>query len=75
MCRRNYVEGQVKAPGSYPLQLNMSLAMALARGGGVTDLGSKSNIKIIRKSVELKPDNLNFKVLPDDVIDVGESWF
>jgi polysaccharide biosynthesis/export protein len=70
-----YVQGQVKAPGGYPLTPNMTLTMAIAKGGGVTDLGSTSNIKITRKNVEIRPKDLNVPVEPDDVINVGESWF
>lgn len=70
-----YIKGQVRAPGSYPLLPHMTLTMALARGGGVTDLGSDSHIKVIRKTVEMSPKDLNIEILPDDVIDVGEGWF
>ena len=70
-----YIKGQVKGPGGYPLTPHMTLVIALARGGGLTDLGSDSHIKIIRKGVEMSPKNLNVEVLPDDVIDVGEGWF
>jgi polysaccharide biosynthesis/export protein len=70
-----YIKGQVKAPGSYILLPHMTLTMALARGGGITDLGSDSHIKVIRKHVEMSPKDLNIEVLPDDVIDVGEGWF
>jgi polysaccharide biosynthesis/export protein len=70
-----YIKGQVKAPGSYILLPHMTLTMALARGGGITDLGSDSHIKVIRKNVEMSPKDLNIEVLPDDVIDVGEGWF
>jgi len=70
-----YVKGQVRAPGSYPLLPHMTLTMALARGGGITDLGSDSHIKIIRKTAEMSPKDLNIEILPDDVIDVGEGWF
>ncbi len=70
-----YVRGEVKTPGGYPLLLNMTLAMALARCGGLTDMGSDTRIKVIRNGFEVEPDGLNFKVLPDDVINVGESWF
>lgn len=70
-----YIKGQVKAPGGYGLSPHMTLVMALARGGGLTDLGSDSHIKIIRKNVEISPKNLNVEILPDDVIDVGEGWF
>ena len=70
-----YIKGQVKAPGSYILLPHMTLTMALARGGGITDLGSDSHIKVVRKNVEISPKDLNIEVLPDDVIDVGEGWF
>ena len=68
-----YIKGQVKAPGGYGLLPHMTLVMALARGGGLTDTGSDSHIKIIRKNVEITPKDLNSEVLPDDVIDVGEG--
>ena len=70
-----YIKGQVKGPGSYNLPPHMTLSMALARGGGLTDLGSDSHIKIIRNNVEISPKDLNAEVLPNDVIDVGEGWF
>jgi len=70
-----YVKGQVKAPGSYPITSNMTLVMALARGGGITDLGSDSHIKIVRKNVTISPKDLNIKIEPNDVIDVGEGFF
>ena len=70
-----YIKGQVKAPGSYILLPHMTLTMALARGGGITDLGSDSHIKVVRKNVEMSPKDLNIEILPDDVIDVGEGWF
>jgi hypothetical protein len=49
--------------------------MAIARAGGLTDLGSDSHIKITRKNVTISPKDMNMEVLPDDVIDVGEGWF
>lgn len=70
-----YIKGQVKAPGGYGLLPHMTLVMALARGGGLTDLGSDSHIKIVRKNATITPKDLNVEILPDDVIDVGEGWF
>jgi polysaccharide export outer membrane protein len=70
-----YIKGQVKAPGGYPISPDMTLVMALARGGGITDQGSDSHIKIIRKNATITPSDLNVKIEPDDVIDVGEGWF
>jgi polysaccharide biosynthesis/export protein len=70
-----FIKGQVKAPGGYPILTDMTLVMALARGGGLTDQGSDSHIKIIRKDTTITPRDLNVKIEPDDVIDVGEGWF
>ena len=70
-----YIKGQVKGPGGYGLIPHMSLLMAIARAGGLTDLGSDSHIKITRKNVTISPKDMNMEVLPDDVIDVGEGWF
>jgi polysaccharide export outer membrane protein len=70
-----YVKGQVRAPGAFPLMLNMTLAMALSRAGGVTDLGSEGNIEVIRDGKKIDPDDLNFRIEPNDVVSVGESWF
>ena len=70
-----FIKGQVKAPGTYPLIPHMSLLMAIARGGGLTDLGSDSHITVVRKNVPITPKDLSMEILPDDVIDVGEGWF
>jgi len=70
-----YIKGQVKGPGGYGLIPHMSLLMAIARAGGLTDLGSDSHIKITRKNATISPKDMNMEILPDDVIDVGEGWF
>jgi polysaccharide export outer membrane protein len=70
-----YLQGQVKAPGTYPVTLHMTLEMALARAGGITDLGSSRNIKVTRDNKEIEPPDMTFQILPNDVIAVGESWF
>lgn len=70
-----FIKGQVKAPGTYPLIPHMTLLMAIARGGGLTDLGSDSDIKVVRKNVPITPKDLSMEILPDDVIDVGQGWF
>lgn len=70
-----YVQGQVKAPGNFRLSPKMTLGMALARAGGITDLGSSSSIKITRNNTTIRVRDLNSEVLPNDIIDVGEGWF
>lgn len=71
-----YIYGQVNSPGIFPIMGGtMSLRMALARGGGLTSLGSDKRISVIRNGVEMKKVDLNQPVMKDDVIVVGERFF
>lgn len=70
-----YIYGQVNAPGTYPIQNKMSLRMALARGGGLTSLGSDKRITVVRNGEELKKFSLGDPIADDDVIVVGERFF
>jgi polysaccharide biosynthesis/export protein len=70
-----YIRGQVKGPGMYALTRGMTLQMAISKGGGLTDQGSESDIKITRNNQEISPSDLNMKVEPDDIIDVKSGWF
>lgn len=70
-----YIYGQVTAPGSYPLAEGMSLRMALARGGGLTPLGSEGRVKVFREGEEIRNVDMSQTILPGDVIRVGERFF
>lgn len=70
-----YIYGEVNGPGAYKLERNMSLRMALARGGGVTAQGTERRVKVIRNGVELKKFDLNDPVEPNDTIRVGQRIF
>ena len=70
-----YIYGQVNAPGTYPIRNKMSLRMALARGGGLTSLGSDKRITVVRNGEELKKFSLSDPIEKDDVIVVGERFF
>ena len=70
-----FVSGQVKVPGAYPIQSDMTLRMALSRSGGLTDAGSERRIKLTRKGVPLPHANLDDKIEPGDVIVVGDRLF
>jgi len=69
-----YISGQVKAPGAYPIISDMTLLMAISKGGGVTDLGSTGKAKVTRggKTIHVKLDD---KIEPGDVINIGERLF
>lgn len=70
-----YIYGEVNGPGAYKLERNMSLRMALARGGGVTAQGTEKRVKVIRDGVELPKVDLNAPVQPNDTIRVGQRIF
>jgi polysaccharide export outer membrane protein len=69
-----YISGEVKSPGTYPLRSDMTIAQAIARGGGLTDSGSDKKIKVRRGDKELKL-NGDAKVEPGDVLTIGERLF
>ncbi len=70
-----FIYGQVNAPGSYKVERSMSLRMALARGGGLTQLGSESRVKVFRDGVELRKFDPSAPIKGGDVIVVGERFF
>jgi polysaccharide export outer membrane protein len=71
-----YVTGQVKNPGSYPVTEGMTVRMALARAGGLTETGSDKKVKLTRKGKEqgkIKVDDTTVEAA--DILDVGERLF
>ena len=70
-----YVSGEVRSPGTYPISPpGMTLRMALARAGGVSDQGSESSVKVNRGGKVVKVQ-LDAKIEPGDIIAVGERLF
>jgi polysaccharide export outer membrane protein len=70
-----YVSGEVKEPGSYPLKSDMTLRMAIARGGGLTYRGTDRAVVVTRGGERLRDLPLDSKIEPGDVIVVGERFF
>jgi polysaccharide export outer membrane protein len=70
-----YISGQVRAPGAYPLEPNMTLRMAIGRGGGLTDLGSDHSVKVTSKDGVVRRLGLGDSIRGGDVIVVGEKLF
>jgi len=73
-----YVFGQVKAPGAYAIQKDMTVLQALSLAGGVSENGAMNRIKIVRvvdgEKKELKA-KLTDIVRPGDTIIVPERYF
>ena len=74
-----YVFGQVKNPGAYPLQQDVTTVLqGLALAGGVTERGATSRVEIVRvvngeqKKIKVK---LEEQVLPVDTIVVPQRFF
>ena len=53
----------------------MTVRQALARGGGLTQLGTEKRVKIIRGGRPLKGAGLETVVAAEDVVVVGERYF
>jgi polysaccharide export outer membrane protein len=70
-----YISGQVKSPGSFPMSKNLTVREAIARGGGLTDMGSEKKVKLFRKNVEVKGVKLDTPLEPGDIVQVGERLF
>ena len=57
-----YMTGEVKKPGPAILTPNLTIRVALAMSGGVTENGSEKKITLVRKGTKLKGVNLETKV-------------
>lgn len=75
-----YVSGEVKRPGRYPYEENMTVLMAVTTAEGVTDKASSRGIYIVRQQEgEKEKDKIKVKmndsIRPGDTIVVPESFF
>ena len=73
-----YVFGQVRSPGAYGVQANMTVLQALSLAGGVTEHGAAGRIRVVRsedgakKEIKVKLADL---VRPGDTVIVPERFF
>lgn len=74
-----YVYGEVQRPGSFRLERNMTVAQALAVGGGLTPRGTERGLRIKRRNAAGVLEAIDAKVgdllLTDDILVVSESLF
>ena len=76
--RMFYVHGQVRKPGGYQYVEGLTAEKAIALAGGFTERASENKIDLIReKGPRDKPERITMseKVMPGDVVMVGESIF
>jgi polysaccharide biosynthesis/export protein len=74
-----FIYGQVTRPGMYGLERGMTLAQAIAKGGGLTLRGTDRGVRVHRrfgdKAIQVLEPRLDDPVRPDDLIFVRESVF
>lgn len=70
-----YVIGEVKNPGSYPVQKGATLQQILSLAGGTTPDASEGNISIDRGGKTIKKVKPTDAVLPGDTIKVPARFF
>lgn len=74
-----YIYGEVRKPGSYPMEPDLNIMRALSISGGVTERGSQSRIKIHRKGENQETQEFAAELVDTiqggDVIFVKERLF
>jgi polysaccharide export outer membrane protein len=74
-----FVQGEVAAPGTYPIEPGMTVIQAIARAGGVNERGSERRIQLKRLGKDGQYQVLHVKpgdpVQAGDMIRVKESIF
>ena len=69
-----YISGQVRTPGSHPLRGDMTVRMAIAESGGLTESGSDKKVEITRAGKKMTVDN-TAKIQAGDVLSISERLF
>ncbi len=74
-----YVYGQVQRPGMYTLERGMTVAQAIAKGGGLTLRGTDRGVRVNRRyqerTVQVLEPRLDDPIKPDDLVFIRESIF
>lgn len=71
-AERIYVNGQVRTPGAYPYEENMTVFTAIALAGGITEKGSNTRISVVR--IE-KNEKKEIDVKQTDTLRAGDQVF
>lgn len=75
-----YIYGEVQRPGVYRLEREMTVAQAIAAGGGLTSKASERRIQVRRRDPKTGTEKLTSVrrfdlVKPDDVVYVKQGFF
>lgn len=74
-----YIYGEVRAPGRYRLERNMTVMQALSVAGGISERGTEKGLTITRRTETGEQSTLDVGKLhvlkADDVVNVKEGFF
>ncbi len=75
-----YINGEVRAPGSYPYQPGLTLDKAIALAGGLTDRASTRKMFVTKGQGGSQAEEgsrvfLNSRIAPGDIITIKEGFF
>lgn len=76
--RSIYINGEVQKPGSYPFEPGLTLAKAIALGGGLTERASIKRVTIVRgdgSPTLTAKVTLNTVIAPGDTISIAQGFF
>jgi polysaccharide export outer membrane protein len=65
-----YVFGQVRTPGAYGVQQNMTVLQALSLAGGVSEHGAMGRVRVVRTEKGVKKE---MKVKLTDLVRAGDT--
>src|SRR5262249_19826832 len=69
-----YIYGQVHSPGMFPMMGEMTVRMAIAKAGGLTESGSDKKVQVTRGG-KTQPLDVMAKVQGGDVLFISERLF
>jgi len=71
-----YIEGAVTNSNRYPLSAGLTVRQAIALAGGVTSLGSRKKVTVIKSDgTKIKKVDLEYRVEEGDTIEIGQRLF
>lgn len=73
-----FIGGEVRSPGSYPVQPGLTMDKAIALAGGLTDRASTRRMYIVKSgqpSSDKKKVSMSEPVGPGDTINIQEGFF
>jgi len=74
--RNFYIGGEVKRPGAYPYQPDLTIKKAISVAGGLTEWASSSKFEILREGkLQANPASNKTLIRPGDTVTVKEGLF